>query len=116
MNGQELIVYVDVDDTLVRSIGTKRIPIPDSIAHVKLLHESGAIMYCWSSGGAEYARASATEMGIGHCFQGFLPKPKLIIDDQEISDWRYCKTVHPSSCSGVTLKDYLADLYGTKDR
>jgi hypothetical protein len=34
--------YVDVDDTLVRSAGIKRIPIPTSIAKVRALHTSGA--------------------------------------------------------------------------
>jgi len=32
------IVFVDVDDTLVRSVGTKRIPMPAVIAEVKRLH------------------------------------------------------------------------------
>lgn len=36
------VVYVDVDDTLVRSASTKRIPIPASIAKVRALHTSGA--------------------------------------------------------------------------
>ena len=57
-------VYVDVDDTLVRSVGTKRIAIPSVIQHVRDLHASGAILYCWSAGGADYARASAEEFGL----------------------------------------------------
>ena len=32
-----LVVYVDVDETLIRSAGSKRIPIPNVVAHVKQL-------------------------------------------------------------------------------
>ncbi|HEX2531156.1 MAG TPA: hypothetical protein VHK70_06750 [Burkholderiaceae bacterium] len=46
-------VFVDVDDTLVRSVGTKRIPIPAAIAVVKELHRNGVQLFLWSSGGAE---------------------------------------------------------------
>lgn len=50
------VVYVDVDETLVRNYGRSRIPIPSVIAHVRQLFENGAELYCWSSGGAAYAR------------------------------------------------------------
>ena len=32
-----LVVYVDVDDTLVRSVGTKSVPIPGVVEQVKKL-------------------------------------------------------------------------------
>jgi predicted HAD superfamily phosphohydrolase YqeG len=92
------VVYVDVDDTLVRSIGTKRIPLPHVVAHVRELKSQGAALYCWSTGGAEYARQSAEELGIASCFVGFLPKPQLLIDDQEPSQWRDLEYLHPSGC------------------
>ena len=86
------VVYVDVDDTLVRSIGTKRIPMPRVIQKVRKLHSADATHYLWSSGGADYAKASAEEIGIANCFTAFLPKPTLIIDDKAVSDWRYLQT------------------------
>lgn len=89
------IVYVDVDDTLIRSFGTKRIPIPAAIARVRALHEEGAILYLWSSGGAEYARASAVELGIEPLFAAFLPKPTLIMDDQQVHEWRQLRYERP---------------------
>ena len=52
---RRLVVYVDVDDTLVRSAGTKRMPIPSVVAHVKELAKADAELYCWSTAGAEYA-------------------------------------------------------------
>lgn len=58
------VVYVDVDDTLVRSASTKRIPIPASITKIRALRTAGATMYLWSAGGAEYAQTTAVELGI----------------------------------------------------
>ncbi len=56
MSKLPFIIYVDVDDTFVRSHGTKRIPIPIVIEHIKSLKAQGANLYCWSSGGSEYAK------------------------------------------------------------
>ena len=95
MDAFPLVAYVDVDDTLVRSVGSKRIPMASVLQYVRDLRQGGATLYCWSSGGAEYARSSAEELGIADCFDGFLPKPNLVIDDQAPSDWRDCRHVTP---------------------
>ena len=92
----EQVVYVDVDETLLRNYGRSRIPIPSDIAHVRQLFENGAELSCWSSGGAEYARESAREVGLEHCFTAFLPKPHVMIDDQPVSNWRRLVYVHPN--------------------
>ena len=105
-------MYVDVDDTFVRSVGTKRIPLPDVIAHVRQLKTEGACLYCWSTGGADYARSSAKEFGIEDCFESFLPKPNVYIDDQEVGDWRRCSWMSPSNCRGVSVVDYKKQLFG----
>jgi hydroxymethylpyrimidine pyrophosphatase-like HAD family hydrolase len=89
------IVFVDVDDTLVRSVGTKRIPMPAVIAQIRRLHESGATIYMWSSGGAEYCRGTADELGLSECVAGFLPKPTKYIDDQPVHEWRDCQHFYP---------------------
>jgi predicted HAD superfamily phosphohydrolase YqeG len=102
-----LVVYVDVDDTLIRSVGTKRIPIPAAIQHIRALAEQGAELYCWSSGGAAYARASAEEVGISACFSAFLPKPQVFLDDQIPGEWRRTLFVHPLEADGKTIADYL---------
>lgn len=93
------IIYVDVDDTLVRSVGTKRIPMPSVVAEVRALHAAGADMYLWSSGGAEYARSAAIELNLQDCFLAFLPKPTAYIDDQPVHEWRFCRHVYPSGAS-----------------
>lgn len=103
-------VYVDVDDTLVRSVGTKRIPIPSVIQHVRDLHAQGAVLYCWSAGGAEYARRSAEESELADCFTAFLPKPNVFIDDQSADEWPRCVSVHPATCDGRSLDDYREQL------
>ena len=90
-------IYIDVDDTLVRSVGAKRIPMPGVVAAVRGLHAKGAHLYLWSSGGAEYARASATELGLEGCFLAFLPKPHVYVDDQPVHEWRFCKHVLPGN-------------------
>jgi phosphoserine phosphatase len=92
----KMVVYIDVDDTLVRSVGAKRIPMPIVIERVRNLHSGGAILYLWSSGGAEYARATAEELKITPCFAAFLAKPTHILDDQRISEWRDLVYVHPN--------------------
>ena len=101
-----IYVYVDVDDTLVRSSGGSRIRIPAVVNDVRSLFEAGAVLYCWSAGGADYARDTAEELGISDCFAGFLPKPNILIDDQEQARWPRCIVVHPASCSSITLNDY----------
>src|SRR5205814_1736759 len=69
MSSLPIYVYVDVDDTIVRTASSKRIPMPAAIQHVRMLKEQGAILYCWSSGGADYARRSAEEFGIADWFK-----------------------------------------------
>jgi predicted HAD superfamily phosphohydrolase YqeG len=91
------VIFVDVDDTLVRSAGSKRIPISTVIEKVRSLHAEGVVLYVWSSGGAEYARAAAKELGLESCFVAFLSKPNAYIDDQPVHEWRYCKHVLPGN-------------------
>lgn len=103
-------IYVDVDDTFVRTYGTKRIPMPHIIEHIKALKEQGATMYCWSSGGAKYAEDSAKEFGVENCFVGFLPKPEVAIDDMGFSQWRSLLQVHPNECSGNNIDTYKEQI------
>ena len=110
---RQLCIYVDVDDTLVCSAGGKRIPVPSVIQHVTQLHSEGALLYCWSLGGADYARQTAEELGLAHCFAGFLPKPQVIIDDQQVAQWPEFLHVHPSSCR--TLDEYISTLHTSRD-
>lgn len=90
------IAYIDVDDTLVRSAGTKRIPIVAVVQHVRTLKEEGWELYCWSSGGGEYAKAAAEELGLSSCFVAFLPKPNVMIDDVAPSAWSFLRVIHPA--------------------
>jgi hypothetical protein len=101
-----LVVYVDVDDTLIRSAGTKIMPLPVVVEHVMDLARSGATIYCWSTAGAEYARSTALMLGIEHVFAGFLPKPNILIDDQDPTDWKRFAVVHPLNLSGRSVDEY----------
>jgi len=99
-----LVVYVDVDDTLMRSAGSKRIPMPGVLEEVRRLKQAGAVMYLWSSGGADYAKRSAVELGVEDCFVGFLPKPHVMIDDQPVAQWRYTRHVLPMQAHTVVVE------------
>ena len=59
-----MIIFVDVDETLVRSFGSKQIAMTATQDYVRQLKQAGATLYCWSSGGADYARRVATESGL----------------------------------------------------
>ena len=93
------VAYIDVDDTLIRSAGSKRIPIPSVIRYVKRLKQEGWELFCWSSGGSAYAKASAEEVGIADCFSAFLPKPELIVDDVAPPQWLGLRVIHPAEIS-----------------
>src|SRR5687768_2991194 len=101
-----LIVYIDVDDTLIRSAGSKRIAVSGMIEHVRALADQGATLYCWSSGGADYAREVAVELGLQDLFVAFLPKPQVIIDDQNVLSWRRLVQVHPGRCAAMSSERY----------
>jgi hypothetical protein len=92
-----VIYFVDVDDTLVRTYGTKVVPIVKTVQKVRELFEQGHALYCWISGGDEYAKTIATRLGVESCFVAFIPKPQVLIDDQEPADWKTMKVVHPSA-------------------
>lgn len=47
---RNLVAYVDIDDTLVRSFGSKRIPMTEMVRHVREFHRDGVSLYAWSSG------------------------------------------------------------------
>ena len=69
--------------------------MPAVIAAVKRLKAEGANLFLWSSGGADYWRDTAAELGLLDCFDGFLAKPTTYVDDQPVSAWRFCKHVYP---------------------
>jgi predicted HAD superfamily phosphohydrolase YqeG len=100
-NPRAEIVFVDVDETLVRLSGMKRTPMAPVVDRVKDLKLSGATLYCWSTAGAEYARVTAIELGIADCFVAYLPKPTIILDDQAPAEWRHCRHVHPFNVASI---------------
>jgi hypothetical protein len=60
----------------------------------------------WSAAGTEYARSTAQRLGIERCFVGFLPKPHVVIDDQEPASWKRFTVVHPMGASSKSLDEY----------
>jgi cation transport ATPase len=113
MSDTPLVVFIDVDDTLIRTVGSKRIPIVDTVAHVRRLKAEGAQLHCWSAGGAAYAEEVATQLGLGDCFAGYLPKPHIMIDDQAAAEWRRTVHIHPVACAGNDVVSYRQALERT---
>lgn len=106
MPGPPLVIYVDIDDTLIRSFGSKRIPMGRMVQRIAELKQAGADLYCWSSGGGAYAETSARELGIAYCFSAFLPKPQVLLDDVSMARWKL-KELHPNECLSMTVAELL---------
>ncbi len=102
-------IFVDVDDTLVRSFGSKRIPMAAMVALVRDLNDAGAALYCWSTAGEDYARSTAEEMGLVDCFKAFLPKPQVLLDDVGVVNWKMVE-LHPAECASLTAAEVLSRL------
>ncbi len=94
---KESVIFVDVDDTLIRTFGTKQIPIPNTIQYVRDMFHAGNLLYCWSRGGAQYSRDVATKLGIADCFVCFLPKPDVVVDDRLELLLEHCQFIHPNN-------------------
>ena len=107
-----LVLFVDIDDTLVRSFGSKRIPMTAVVERVRVLHAEGALLYAWSSGGADYARSSASELGLSDCFVAYLPKPDMFVDDLRIEAWRNTLQLHPTEVVNRSVDDLRALVRG----
>jgi hypothetical protein len=106
---EPLFVYVDVDDTLIRKDenGSEQ-PVQKVIDHVCDLHRQGALLYCWSTGGEDHARAAAQKLGIEECFTGFLHKPQVFIDDERAEEWPHFVHVSPEKLG--TFEEYQREV------
>lgn len=71
-------IFVDVDLTLIDEIGRL---FPGAADGLRRLKGKGCRLFLWSTGGGEYAREVADRYGLAELFEGFFPKPDLIIDD-----------------------------------
>lgn len=96
---RKLVIYIDVDDTLIRSVGKTQIPMPASVDYVRRMHAAGHTLYCWSRGGIDHARNVATSLEIADCFVAFLPKPDVCLDDRGGKLLDYCDIILPGNAS-----------------
>ena len=71
-------VFVDVDLTLVDEVGAL---LPGAAEGLRRLKERGCHLFLWSTGGSEYCRSVAALYGLTDLFEGFSPKPDIVIDD-----------------------------------
>jgi hypothetical protein len=109
-----LFIYVDVDNTLIKKDeDDEDQPIPKVVEHICDLHRQGAILYCWSTGGEDHARAAAQKLGIEMCFTGYLHKPQIFIDDERTEEWPHFVHVSPKKLR--TFDEYCAEVEAKKD-
>ncbi len=100
-----LCIYVDADGTLIRNQGGRMEPVPELVARIREWHAEGALLYCWSSQGANYARQIAKTLGLEPCFSTFLCKPHILVDDQALTDWQYFLHRYPSQAANHSTVD-----------
>lgn len=105
------VIYVDIDDTLVRTFGAKQIPMTPTVHGVRRLAAQGATLVAWSAGGADYARSTVEKLGLTDCFTAYLPKPTVMIDDQAPADWRQTVLVRPSEAAEANLAELCARVH-----
>jgi len=68
------------------------------------------MLFCWGTGGASYTRSAADELGLGDCFEGFLPKPQILLDDVAFGR-RNVAELHLSECSSLTASEVLSAAF-----
>jgi phosphoglycolate phosphatase-like HAD superfamily hydrolase len=71
-------IFVDVDLTLIDANGNLLSGASEALATLK---NKGCHLFLWSTNGAEYAQKIAKLNGLTNLFEGFAPKPDIIIDD-----------------------------------
>jgi len=71
-------VFVDVDLTLIDGNGNILAGAADALSKLK---NKGCHLFLWSTNGADYAQKVARLHGLAGLFEGFAPKPDIIIDD-----------------------------------
>lgn len=102
------VIYIDVDDTLIRTFGSRTLPIVHMIDLVKQLKDASAELYCWSAAGRDHAIDVAREYGIYDCFVAFMTKPELMIDDRTLTQL-HIQEMHPNECH-LTAQELLAKI------
>jgi hypothetical protein len=86
------------------------------IERLRALQAEGAVLYAWSSGGADYARSTADELGLAGCFVAYLPKPDVFVDDVRVEAWRNTVQLHPNEVVHRGVVALRALVAATPDR
>jgi hypothetical protein len=89
------IIYIDVDDTLIRTFGTKQIPIPRSADYFRRMHMSYTDGVELEQTILETLRQSS--VSISDLSASFLPKPDIVLDDRLEILLEHCEFIHPNN-------------------
>lgn len=90
-----MVVYVDVDDTIVRWCGPKCMPRTSVIDKLRERKAAGDRLFLWSRAGDGPAREVAEQLQIVDLFEAILPKPDHIVDDEPFAEWKHCTHEYP---------------------
>ena len=71
-------VFVDVDLTLVDANGQL---LDGALEGLRKLKDRGCHLFLWSSVGMEYSQRVAKAHNLEAMFEGYCPKPDIIVDD-----------------------------------
>lgn len=71
-------IFVDVDLTLVDHNQNLIDGVRDALQR---LVDRGCHLYLWSSAGKRYAESTALRFDLADLFEGYAPKPDIVIDD-----------------------------------
>lgn len=74
----EHYIYIDLYDTVIKESGK---PLPHAIERIKELKKLGFKLVLWSDGGHKVCKEVANRLGLDYCFDVYLTKPIVIIDD-----------------------------------
>lgn len=108
MRMKNVNIFVDVDLTLIDASGQTVVGAP---AGVRRLKEAGCHLFCWSTGGGEYAEGVARRLGIHDCFGAFLPKPDIVIDDMPRTTHAFFEFVPGSPEEWKKMADTIIDRH-----
>ena len=107
-DGYLIFIYVDVDNTLVRTVRGTELPIPKVVRHIKKLHHEGALLYCSVTVARTMLAKPHNVWESMRVSLVFSESPKFSSTMNELEEWPCVVDVHPNCLA--TLKRYKARL------
>lgn len=101
----KLSVFVDVEASFQEGVRGA------VVEHLRGLDPARCELFAWSPNGAAAARVCAVEAGVEALFRAFLPKPHVLLDEQEPAQWPGVTVQHPARIERAQQVDYLSKAF-----